>query len=151
MGWFLSRLSEHGLLNLLHNFLPTEIVDKTVLANSIFKFDSSFPFLFKNFICEIKSTNVFEHLWLNVLIICEKSSHPELIIQFVFLSVGDVLNILLCRRQDSWKTLLEELCLVTLLVYCCEFMYRSFLICSETLGESYFRQFWLAASLRKDC
>ena len=34
----------------------------------------------------------------------------------------NVLNILLCCRQDSWKTLLEELYLVTLLVYCCTFI-----------------------------
>ena len=70
-------------------------------------------------------------------LICQKSSQPDY-------TVGNVLSILLCCRQDSWKTLLEELYLVTLLVYYCEFMYRSFLICLETLREF----FWGSSGLR---
>ena len=58
-----------------------------------------------------------------------------------------LLNILFCCK----KTLLEELFSVTLLVYCCEFMYRSFLRCSETLEESCSRQLQLIASSRKEC
>ena len=78
--------------------------------------------------------------------ICEKTKLSKLfarkasiqnLFSTCFLSV--VLNILvLCRRQNSWKSLLEELFLVTLLVYCSEFMCSSFLMCSETLGESFF-------------
>ena len=46
---------------------------------------------------------------------------------------------MLCCRHISRKTLLEELFLVTLLVYRCEFMYRFFLMCCETLEESFFQ------------
>ena len=50
--------------------LLVEIVDKTALPNSISKsimfFWDPFSFLFINFICEIKNTNRFEHLLLNV-------------------------------------------------------------------------------------
>ena len=42
MGWFLSHLFEYGLRTWFHNFfLLTEIFDKTVLPDSIFKFISS--------------------------------------------------------------------------------------------------------------
>ena len=38
---------------------------------------------------------------------------------------------------------------LTLLVYYCEFMYRSYLIHLRTLRESIFGQLWLAASFNK--
>ena len=52
-------------------------------------------------------------------------------------AVGNILNTL-CRKQDTWKALLEEIFLVTLLVYCFDFMHISFLIYLETLRESFF-------------
>ena len=68
MGWFLPHLFEHALLKWFHNFvLLTEIVDKSAIPNSIFKFNSSFLVSLNNFIYEIESTNLFEHLWLNIL------------------------------------------------------------------------------------
>ena len=39
-----------------------EIVDKTALPNSIFKFNSRFLVPLNDFICESESANVFEHL-----------------------------------------------------------------------------------------
>ena len=45
--------------------LLTEIADKTGLTNSTFNFNPSFSL--NSAICEIESTNVFEHLWLNIL------------------------------------------------------------------------------------
>ena len=85
----------------------TELVDKTALPNSIFKFDSSF---FNNFICEIKSTNVFEHLWLTVLNYLWEKQPPRTDFAIcVFSKTGsNVLNILLYRRQSSWKALLKN-------------------------------------------
>ena len=152
MGRFLPRHFEHRLLHLFHNFLPlTEIVAKTALPNSILKLNSSFLLLFNNFMCEIKSTNTFKHLWLNVLNHLWEKQPSKTCFATCFGSVGNVLIILLCRRQDPWRTLLEEL-LVSLQVYCCEFMCRCFLMCSDTFGESFFRQLRLTtASLRKDC
>ena len=44
-----------------------EIVDKTALLNPI-KFNSSFLVLSNNFICEIESTNVIEHLRINNIV-----------------------------------------------------------------------------------
>ena len=44
-----------------------EIVDKTALLNPI-KFNSSFLVLLNNFICEIDSTNVIEHLRINNIV-----------------------------------------------------------------------------------
>ena len=132
------------IINLFHNFLLLmEIVDKPARPNSIFKFNPSFYFL--SIISYVKSKALtYSCLWEN------QPLRTYFAICF-FLSVGNVLNILFCCRHDSWKILLEELFLVTSLVCCCEFMYRYFLICSETLGPSFFRQLWLAASLRKDC
>ena len=55
------------------------------------------------------------------------------------LSVIVLLNTLFCCRQDSWKP--GNVIFSNLLVYYSEFMFRSFLICSETLEKSFFRQF----------
>ena len=38
---------------------------------------------------------------------------------------------------------------LTLLVYCCEFMYKCYLIHLQTLTESIFGQLWLAGSFNK--
>ena len=55
------------LLTWLHNFtLLVDIVDKTTLPESKFKFNSSFSVLLINFIYEIKNMNVFEYLRRNV-------------------------------------------------------------------------------------
>ena len=40
-------------------------------------------------------------------------------------------------------------CVLTLLVYYCEFTYKSYLIHFQALMESIFGQLWLAASLNK--
>ena len=48
-------------------YLLTEIVDKTALLNSIFKLNSRFLVPLNDFLCQIKNTNVFRHLWLNIL------------------------------------------------------------------------------------
>ena len=117
MGRLLTRHFEHRLLHLPHNFLPlTEIVDKTALPNSILKLNSSFLLLFNNFMCEIKSTNTFKHLWLNVLNYLWEKQPSKTCFATCFVRVGNILIILLSRRQDPWKALLEEL-LVTLQVY----------------------------------
>ena len=79
-----------------------EIADKTALPNSIFKFNSRFLVPLNDFICESESANVFEHLWLNILHYLREKQSARL-------NVGNVLNTFLCCKQDSWKTLLEEL------------------------------------------
>ena len=58
MAWFLSLIFE---LLLIKDF------DKTTLPNSTFQFNSSFLVPFNDFICEMESTSVFEHLWLSIL------------------------------------------------------------------------------------
>ena len=140
MGWFLSRLFKNGLVKWFHNFLLlTEIVDKTALPNSVLNFNSSFSVISVNCIYQIKNTNVFEHLSSNFLNYLWKSSHPELILQSVFLKLLVMFWIQLRRMYNYWKTLLIESFLVTFLVYWLEFMYRSVLICSLTLWESILR------------
>ena len=73
------------ILNLFQNFhLLMEIVAKTALPNSIFKFNSSFLLLFSNYICEIESTNVFWHLQLNVLNYLRKAATQNLFCYLFF-------------------------------------------------------------------
>ena len=92
---------------------------KTALPNSKFKFNSSVIFVFPRFICIIKITNLFEHDVLNVLN-CLWEKQPPRTYPAICSSelIANFLNTWLCRKHDSWKTLLKEILFVTLREKC---------------------------------
>ena len=119
--------------------LLVKIVDRTTLASPILKFNSSsFTFPFINFICKIENMDVFEHLWLDAQSHLWEKQPPSW-------THCSVVNRILEKpyQKRSFQ--------VTLLVYCCEFIYRLFLTHSQNFGRIFFRQLCLAASLGKEC
>ena len=66
------------------------VAASAALTNLVLKFNSSFLVLFINFVCEIKNTNVLDHLWLTIQKHYEKSSHSELTLQYVSLTFLEI-------------------------------------------------------------
>ena len=118
---------------------------KTICINPIFSFSNTLVAVFRAVYTRQKT---WTERFLSRLF--EKRDYPDFILQSVSLKLLGMPWIHFCfARRIHEKPYWKRSFLLTLLIYCCEFMYRSFLIYSWTLEESFSRQLWLAASLRK--
>ena len=136
MGWVLSLLFEYGLLTWFHNFFPTggnwwqNCPPKFNIIVWLKCFSSINQFLFeksKTFMNLSMYSNIYDWMFLTIY---EKSSQPELILQSVFLKplemslIHYVISRILIKVTGRYFS-------VTLLVYCFDFIRRSFWKYSE--------------------